>query len=133
MTTINIQQAAVEEQRDEILHSVAAASHALLLHPDLDAGIQAALDALIAPSAVDRVYIFQNHTDPESGLLLTSQRYERSKGTTQPQIDNPALQNIPYDFVGPRWYSLLSTNRVVSGLVRDFPPSEQEILLPQAI
>ncbi|MBI3960758.1 MAG: PAS domain-containing protein [Chloroflexi bacterium] len=130
---MNDQRAASLGQRDELLHSVAAASNALLLNPDLDTGIQAALAALIAPSAVDRVHIFQNHTDPESGLIYTSQRYERSKEAAQPQIDNPDLQNIPYDFVAPRWYDLLSTNQVVSGLVRDFPPSEQEILTPQSI
>jgi len=133
MAAIDTQRIAAREQRDEILHSVAVASHALLLNSDLDTGIQAALAALIAPSAVDRVYIFQNHTDPESGLVYTSQRYEWSKDAVQPQIDNPDLQNIPYDFVGPRWYRLLSTNQVVSGLVRDFPTSEQAILTPQSI
>ena len=133
MPALYSQPPAAMEDRDKFLSSIAAASNALLFHTDLDSGIQTALAALIAPSAVDRVYIFQNHTDLQTGLVYTSQRYEWSKEAVEPQIDNPSLQNIPYSFVGPRWYDLLSTNRVVSGLVRDFPQSEQAILSPQSI
>ncbi|MBX3054827.1 MAG: PAS domain-containing protein [Caldilineaceae bacterium] len=119
--------------RDDLLISVAQASNALLMHADLDEGIQAALAALLVPEAVDRVYLFQNHRDTQTRRLLASQRFEWTKGAVQPQIDNPALQNISYDLIGHRWYDLLSQNQLVTGLVRDFPLGEQEVLRPQSI
>ena len=137
MTTKTIemypQDSAPLTQRDELLLSVAEASTALLLHTDLQQGIQTALAALIAPAAVDRVYIFENHEDPQSGLLMVSQRYEWTKGEVEPQIDNPGLQNVPYDLLVPRWYAVLSSNNIISGLVKHFPENERAILDPQSI
>ncbi len=120
-------------QRDDLLQSVANACNALTQQVELESGIQAALAALIAPAAVDRVYIFENHEDPQTGLLCVSQRYERSAASVEPQLNNPDLQSSPYAIVGPRWFELLSNQQVVTGLVRDFPQSERDILEPQSI
>ena len=115
-------------QRDDLLLSVAQASNALLLHTDLDAGVQAALAALITASSIDRVHVFENHQDAQSGLLYASQRYAWTRGDATPQTDNPEMQNVPYANCGPRWADLLSDNQSISGVVRDFPQSERESL-----
>ena len=121
------------KQQDDLLLSVAQASNVLSRLTDLDEGIRAALKALITPAAVDRIYIFENHEDPESGLQCVSQRYEWVTGAIEPQINNPDLQNLPYASVSSRWFDLLSTNQVVGGLVRDFPDREQALLGAQSI
>ena len=126
MATLNDSKAL--EPRDKLLQSVAEASNLLLRHADLDDGIQAVLAALGSMPAVDRIYIFQNQEDPQNGQPCASQRYAWSTGAVQPQIDNPRWQNVPYTLLGSRWYERLSSDQMISGLVRDFPPDEQEIL-----
>lgn len=136
MTTLSINSYTdppLPKQQDDLLLSIAHASNVLSRLTNLDDGIRAALAALITPAAVDRIYIFQNHEDPESGLQCVSQRYEWVTGAIEPQIDNPDLQNLPYVSVSSRWFDLLSTNQVVGGLVRDFPIRERAMLSAQSI
>jgi diguanylate cyclase (GGDEF)-like protein len=93
-----------------------------------------ALEKLGNAVSVDRVYIFENHTQLHSGDISTSQRLEWSKENIEPQIDNPELQNVSYDAMGiTRWYDTLSQNGIISGLVQSFPLSERKILEPQGI
>ena len=47
----------------------------------------------------DRTYLFTANLDDE-GLEVVSQRYEWNSGEAEPQIDNPALQNIPTNLYG---------------------------------
>ena len=120
-------------RRDDLLLSVAQASNALLLNTDLDRGIQAAMAALIAAISIDRVYVFENHEDVQTGLLSASQRYGWTRGDPTPQIDNPAMQDIPYAACGTRWADLLSHNQAIGGVVGDFPPHERDALAAHSI
>ena len=45
---------------------------------------------------VDRVYVFKNHDDPQTGEHLMSQLYEWAHENVTAQIDNPELQNLSY-------------------------------------
>ncbi len=123
----------LSSQRDELLLSVAQASNDLLLNTDLDTGIQAAMAALITTTSIDRVYLFENHKDVQTGLLLTSQRYGWTRGDPRPLIDNPAMQDIPYTNCGTRWADLLSHNQTIGGAVDSFPPHERDLLAAQSI
>jgi signal transduction histidine kinase len=50
------------------------------------------------------------------------------------QVDTPDLQNLSYINIGlRRWYETLSANSVISGVVKDFPPSERAILEREGI
>jgi diguanylate cyclase (GGDEF)-like protein len=120
--------------KDRILQGVAEAANVLLYESDPIRGFGLALGTLGEATNVDRVYMFQNHIYPETKEFSTSQRYEWSKENIEPQIDNPDLQNVGYEEFGiMRWYNILSKGGVVSGLVKDFPKSEKEILCPQGI
>ncbi len=81
----------------------------------------------------DRVYVFRNHPETDSGTVLTSQIYEWARDGIPAQIDNPGLQNLPMNDVTPRWLAELRAGRSIKGLVRDFPADEKEILEPQGI
>ncbi|MCT7949572.1 PAS domain S-box protein [Ancylothrix sp. C2] len=88
---------------------------------------------ILAPiSNASRVYIFENHRDAE-GRLLTSQRAEWCAADIEPQIDNPLLQNLPYDEFFPRWVENLSKGKIMQGNVADFPQVEKEVLEMQGI
>lgn len=105
----------------------------LLLAGSVDKnGYAEILEHLGKTADVSRVYIFENSYDP-SGRLLMSQRAEWCNIGIQPEINNPRLQNLPYDDFFPRWTSLLSQGEIVAGAVRDFPESERLILEPQGI
>lgn len=64
----------------------------------------------------DRVYYFENHTDPDTGNLLTSQKLEWVKDEQIIQIDNPELQNIPVE-IYKEFLELLMSEQAFSGLV----------------
>ncbi|MEO1593223.1 MAG: ATP-binding protein, partial [Cyanobacteria bacterium J06632_22] len=111
----------------------AIATNRLLTVRDDHRAIQAALDALGPATDVDRIYLFQNHPHPVTDQPAMSQRWEWVADNITPEIDNPELQNLIYADILPRWYTVLSQQQPISGLIRDFPPSERELLEPQGI
>ncbi|MBE9126744.1 MULTISPECIES: PAS domain-containing protein [unclassified Coleofasciculus] len=83
-------------------------------------------------STASRVYVFENHADFSSSLLM-SQRAEWCTLGIQQEMDNPRLQNLSYNEFFPRWVEHLSQDRVIAGVVAEFPESERIILEPQGI
>lgn len=81
---------------------------------------------------VDRVYIFENVT-LEDGQLGVSQRYEWAAGSAAPQLDNPELQNVPFEMVAPGWTETLQNGDVVIGLTSELSSPTKELLESQDI
>jgi PAS domain S-box-containing protein len=103
-----------------------------LLDPDWEGDDYGEILAQLGQIAqVSRVYIFENSHDAD-GQLVTSQRAEWCAPGIKPEIDNPELQNVPYDMI-PRWAEVLGQGNIISGLVSGFPESERQILEPQNI
>ena len=120
-------------RRDAILVALAASTRRCLQVTSLDEAIRGILQELGRATEVSRVYVFENHVG-DNGTLLTSQRHEWLAPTITAQTDNPDTQNFPWLAGGMgRWAELLKEGEAVRGLVKDFPPSEQEILTPQGI
>ncbi len=119
-------------RQSEILEGVAKATAALLLGDDLNEAINYTFKIIGSTANVDRVYLFEYHTDPLSGATLISQRFEWCKPGITPQIHNPELQNLPADFLD-RWNKILAKGGSVSGFIKDFPDDEREILESQDI
>lgn len=82
---------------------------------------------------VDRVYLFENDELVANKPPSVSQRFEWARDVVVPQIDNPGLQNLPYDSFSERWYPVLSAGGVIVGDVEDFPQDERNLLEPQDI
>jgi len=120
-------------QRDRLLRGVTSASRHLISASGLKDGIQESLQILGDATDIDRIYIFQNGFDTDQGVVTISQRYEWARGTVTTQIDNPDLQNVPYDPFFSRWYGLFIKNKTVLGTIDDFPAEEREYLEPQDI
>jgi len=119
-------------KRDVLLARVAKSSSELLSATDLHAVIPRTLEYLGSDAGVDRVYVFKNHDDPQTGEHLMSQIYEWAHQTVTPQIDNPELQGLSYSpFSG--WYETMSAGAPVKGLTRDFSDTIRAILDPEDI
>ncbi|NTU70483.1 MAG: PAS domain S-box protein [Coriobacteriia bacterium] len=120
--------------RDALLVGLSKVTSHLSADTELTpANVGAALRELGVVTGVDRVYVFE-HTPGEGSVRGTiSQRYEWSVDDVTPQIDNPDLQDVPWDEAAPRWYDTFVEGGYVAGHVRDFPASEREALEPQGI
>jgi len=82
---------------------------------------------------VSRIYIFENHPG-EDGALLASQRFEWTAPGIESQMDNPDLHDVSWQEGGMgRWVDIMGRGGIIQGHVKDFPASEKEILVPQAI
>ncbi len=125
----------VERQRygSQILDIVAGSAHALLTCPDIEEAVGRSLAILGKGAGVDRVYLFENHLDRDTGEMLASQRFEWSRDGLASQKDNPLLINAPYRDFFLRWQRDLPAGRVIKGLVRNFPNGEREFLALQGI
>ncbi|MCF2971670.1 PAS domain S-box protein [Synechococcus sp. Nb3U1] len=92
------------------------------------------LEPLARACGASRVYIFENHRDPqEPERLLLSQKAEWCQAGIPPQIDNPLLQNLPYDAFAPHWLPKLAAGEPICGLVRELGEAERYFLEPQGI
>ncbi len=118
--------------REAILGALAGATQHLLGDSFTREEIQFVVDSLGLAAEVSRAYVFRNHRDKEN-RLLTSQLCEWTAEGVEAQIDNPELQNLPFEDVAPRWVSTLGGGDPLSGHVRDFPDPERQILETQAI
>lgn len=99
------------------------------LEPVIDEG----LAELGRSTDVDRVYLFESHLHPDSGIPLASQRHEWVRQGVSPEIDNPQLQDLDMLAVLPRWHAAFTEGRSVAGRVADFDDSERRLLEPQKI
>lgn len=120
-------------QNEKILKAANNASGILLQsNKAFEALMNDALACIGNQLDVDRVYVFRNHL--HEGNAFLSQTFEWSCNTAAPQINNPDLQNLPYFDAGfGRWYQILSSNKVLHGIVDDFPEEEHELLKSQDI
>ena len=120
------------ERRERYLSAVVEIERRLL-----EARHDADLYGLVLPvlrEAADasRVYVFENHTGAD-GRLRFSQVAEVTAPGIEPFLDDPALRDLSYDDVAPRWRETLQAGRPISGVVAGFPESERAYLEPQGI
>lgn len=105
----------------------------LLSSRDPRAAWRDALKMLCEAAQADRIYVFENHPDPKTGDLLTSQRHEWCNQSVAPQLDNVLLQSIPYHPQLTRWYETLGRGGIIQGAIKQFPETERAMLEPQGV
>ncbi len=132
----NIKPAGQDEtyrRNERLLMAAAEAVNVLLSGTDATEEIARALSIIGRADEVDRVYIFENHVDPKTGAMLTSQRYEWAREGVSAQIANPAMQNMDLRQGFKRWQDVFASGQPISGLIRDFPADERPLLESQDI
>ncbi|HEY9888675.1 MAG TPA: EAL domain-containing protein, partial [Candidatus Obscuribacterales bacterium] len=115
-------------RRDRLLEGVAQASKHLLTQ-DIEVSIPKVLHLLGTAAEADRVYLYENHPHPTTGVPAMSMRYEWTQTSISPSIDQPHWQNQSYDEHGlTRWYRAFLAGQAIRGRVNTFPPAEQRLL-----
>jgi PAS domain S-box-containing protein len=116
------------EKRDRIIEAIGQSTSVLLRGKDSRESITTVLQLIGEATAVDRVYIFENHPHPETGEPAISERFEWSRSEANALINDPSRQNIPYSRYLRRWAEVLRRGDVIRGNLRDFPAGEQSFL-----
>ena len=122
------------EQKQRMLYAVNNVA-SLLLNSDIETFEDAlfqSMEMVAEAVEVDRVYIWKNYTDDTDGQLYCTQIYEWS-GTAEPQQGKAFTFGIPYRNHLSRWERDMLEGKCINDMVRDMPPEEQELLLPQDI
>lgn len=120
-------------QREQFLEATAEATLKLLRAEDLESCIQDVLAEICRVTDSDRVYVFKNRMDPETGALWTSQIHEWVQPGVSVQMQNQDLHDSSMTDVFPRWLDAMRNGKAIMGHVRDFPDSERMVLEPQDI
>lgn len=94
--------------------------------------IREVLHLLGEAADVSRSYVYENSVAPD-GALLMSLRYEWIRSGITPTVYDSTYQHYPYRPALMRWERLLGGGTTVFGLVRDFPPSEQEDMRDEGV
>jgi len=120
-------------KRDRLLEGAAMVANGLITGTDFDSAIQESLKILGQSSQADRVYIFENHQDPQSSGWLFSCRYHWSKDRRANDIHEFDQHNLSYSKMLPRWYDVLNAGKPIKGLIRDFPEQERTYFISQDV
>ena len=115
--------------KSDILTAITKISEKILSNKDIHVIFNDILKTLGKATKADRVYFFEANEEKR----LISQKYEWVNENIEPQIDNPDLQNVPYevflDIVIP-----LKSNKIYNKLVKNiFESDHKELLKSQNI
>jgi diguanylate cyclase (GGDEF)-like protein len=119
-------------QRDRLLQAVAEAANYLLVEMNYETGVEKALAVLGEAAQADRAYLFKNHAHPVTGEMAVSLQFEWTRSHLEPSRyywQNQSYQSLEL----ARWYNTLSNGRPISGLTREFPLAEQQLLIRESI
>ncbi|OQX70549.1 MAG: hypothetical protein B6D62_04555 [Candidatus Cloacimonas sp. 4484_275] len=116
----------------EYLKVIDEASTLLLTTDDYEDAIKKIIEMLGTVTHSNRVYIFENSEDEETGEHLMNRKFEWVSNA-KPEIENPELKNLSYDYYFPRWERELAYDKPIHGSVAKFPKREQKILKKQDI
>lgn len=116
------------ESKSKILMASLQSTNELLSNPDYYQAISNSFHWLGEAIGVDRVYLFENSYDDAGTLSHTSQKIEWNSGSAEPQLDNPALQDVPADEVA-FFLDPLSQKRPFQAIIRDLEEGRVKELL----
>jgi len=119
-------------RQEQLAQAVAEAATILLTCDDLDIGVQGVLASVGHAAGASRVYMFRHH-DVADAMGTISQTMEWCNEGVVPQIDNPDLQNMPWETGFERWYHELSAGACISGFIDTLPAYEADFLRAQSI
>ena len=118
----------------DLLAAVASTSTTLLSNRLEPAVYGEILKELGSAANADRCYVFRLHDHPVLGTPAISQCAEWTSDSASPQMENPALQNFALEESGyGRWLRELEAGREITGVLEEFPPEEQPMLIAQEI
>jgi len=120
------------KRAQDMLKGIAQATEELLVNKNLNEALINAITEVGKAVDIDRSYLFENSII--NGEKVTSQRFEWTKGTVKPQINNPDLQLQPLTIFG-EFLPKLENRGVFKTLVKDLADDSdiKPIILEQNI
>jgi PAS domain S-box-containing protein len=107
------------KRRDTLLEAVASASNELLSTHNLDESINNVLEILGNATDADRVVIFKYQKGDKYDNSTISYSYEWKIDRIEPEIDNPALKNLPFTMLGQKIYETFTKRKPFYSIVKD--------------
>ena len=89
------------KKKDQLLYAVSQATHLLLSNTDLNQAIASGIKILGTKTVVNRVYVFKNKYEEETGKWFTSIIHEWNSGDQESRIDNPRMSNLSFETIEP--------------------------------
>ena len=118
-TKINQMQQKLIQQK-MVLQGMAVASNHLLTNEDFNAAIHDALEAVGTTSEIDRIIIYKNALDPNSGERKAICVDEYIPSTLKNQVDTKEVEEIHYTDKADGWYVTLLSGKTIKGLADEF-------------
>ncbi|GAB1539037.1 hypothetical protein NUACC21_17020 [Scytonema sp. NUACC21] len=115
-------------QRDRLLQAVAEATNYLLAELNYETAIDKALATLGESARVNRVFLFEKIPHSVTGEMALSLRFEWANSHFEPSRRNWQTQQLYENGTLERWCKALASGQSISGLTREFPTAEQELL-----
>ena len=111
---------------EALLAGVAEAARLLLSVADFEAAVNGALEAIALATNIDRIYIFENHSDPETGEAVAMLPYEWTAPNVVKSQDIPGRFPMHYTDFGD-WPQKMRQGIPVQAVARDLPASAQDL------
>jgi PAS domain S-box-containing protein len=89
------------KKKDQLLYAVSQATHSLLSNTDLNQAITEGIEIMGTRAHVNRVYVFRNHHDKETGKWDTTIINEWNAGELAPHLGNEEMINLPFETIEP--------------------------------
>jgi PAS domain S-box-containing protein len=122
-----------KERGEAILQSLAYSTVTFFNEGFGERSVLKVLKSLGESTSSSRVYIFQNFKDKE-GKQYTSLKQEWVAEGIKPEIGNQVLEKLYVDDpIMARWTEVMQQGGYISGLVKNFPDLEREVLEAQDI
>lgn len=131
VTEIKIKEEEIKK-REKYLDALVEIQKGLIFLEDLNNFYDYMLSRLGEVTSASRCYVFENSKD-EQGRLLMSQIAEWCREGITPQIDNPQLQNLPYDELGTDLVQDMLQKGYWTAIVKELSEPTKTILESQNI
>jgi len=89
------------KKKDQLLYAVSQATHLLLSNTDLNQAIASGIEILGTKTQVERVYVFKNKKDEQTGKWFTSIINEWNGKGNISRLDDPKMTNLSFETIEP--------------------------------
>jgi PAS domain S-box-containing protein len=100
--------------KDQLLYAVSQATHLLLSNTDLNQAISSGIEILGTKTQINRVYVFKNKLDEETGKWFTSITHEWNANGFESRLNNPKMMNLSFETIEPIVRPLIEHHPFVS-------------------
>lgn len=115
------------QRRDALLSGVAEAARQLVVTPDFSAAVNGALEAIATAAGIDRIFIYQNHIEPDTRRDFATCPYEWTVPNVVKGREIPGQYPMFYDEIDGfvDWLDELKAGRPVQKLAQEMSKAGQ--------